>query len=529
VKAALLAALVVWGPRAAAQVMPASAVVPSTVPWYDIGESARRRGDVKAAKEAFQNLRDSDPDNGGALEGLTLSCMALGQNQEALGFAQEWDAKSPGSGYILGLQGQALHRLRREDDELPVNRRVVALDACDVRTQRHLDDEMRGLKDGVFPNLKISQSIGPEELNTSNPQRITYADRYGQVRVRQNLTPTLDVVGGASLDENSQLNDTGGFTYFDILEQVYSFGLEGRPNRDVGWQAEYGQSLLHDLKGSGVGRLDFSRVKLGAQWHVDDADLGVSAQRQPKYLRGTGGSSYFALLREDDLRAQAAAVRLGVEWDAAAGVSDFSEHTTYHDLSFSGTKEYGNELIVPSYSHSEQEWAGATPGGRIGFTVTDRGGVRWQRLIDDKYKLTASYNYTSYRDGNALSDLDATATWWLPWLKDRCGSRPLYLVYHGETLKYRLDAANYSSTTGHSNTIGAYWREGWRGGTWTMIGVEHGFLTDGIRGSYEGNAAVAEIEAYRRGDFSLTGSGRVGVTTVHDQAYSAGLNARYSY
>ena len=381
----------------------------------------------------------------------------------------------------------------------------------------------------MFPNFKISQSIGPEDLNTRNPQRIVYADRFGEIRTRYNLTSTLDLVGGASMEENSQLNDTGGFTYFDILEQVYSFGLEGRPNRDVGWQAEYGQSLLHDLKGSGVGSVDFSRVKLAAQWHVDDADLGVSAQRQPKYLRGAAGNQYFALLREDDVRAQAEAVRLGVDWVAIAGVSDFSDGTTYHDLSLSGTKEYGNELIATSYSHGEQEFPGATPANRIGYTATDRAGVRWQRLIDDKYKLTSSYDDTLYRDGNALNAFDASATWWLPWLKDHCGSRPLYASYHLAVADYRLQSANYASTNAHSNTLGAYWREGWRGGTWTMIGVEHGFLTDGIRGSYEGNAAVAEMEAYRRGDFSLRGNGRVGVSTVRDQAYSAGLNARYSF
>ncbi len=516
-------------PRAAAGAAPESAVVTSTVSWYEIGMAARKRGDLRAAKEAFQNLRDENPDSGGALEGLTLSCLSLGQNEEALRYAQEWDTLSADSPYVLGLEGRAFHRLRREEDEIPINRRLVRLDPCDVRAQRHLDDEMRGLKDGVFPNLKISQSIGPEELNTPSPQRIVYADRSGEVRVRHNLTPTLDLVAGASMDENSQINETGGFTYFDILEQVYSFGLEGRPSRDVGWQAEYGQSMMHDLKSSGVGSTDFSRAKLGAQWHVADSDLGVSAQRQPYYLRGAGGSRYFALLRQDDLHAQAETDRLGFDWLARGGVSDFSEHTTYKNWSLTGTKEYGNELIIPSYSHGQQEFYGATPDNRIGYVVTDRVGVRWRRLIEDKYRLSASYNYTAYRDGNALNDASAEATWWLPWLKDHCGSRPLYVSYNFASYQYRLASGNYLSTPGHSSTFGAYWREGWRGGSWTMLGVEHALLEDGVRGSYSGNAAVAEIEAYRRGDFSLRGNGRVGVSTVRDQAYSAGLNARYSF
>lgn len=517
--AILIAAVLLCAPPAAAQ-------GPSL---YELGDSLRRAGKPAQAKEAFARLLAESPDSGGALEGLTLSCLALRQDEEALAYARRWEARSSSSPYVLGLEARALHRLRREPEELGLNARIVALDRCDVRTQRHLDDQARLLQDGVFPAARLYKSIGPEELNTPRPQRIVYAGRSGEARVRKNLTPTLDLVGGAGLDEQIQANDTGGFTYFDILEQTYSFGLEGRPTRDLGWRAEYGQSLLHDVKGSGVGRTAFSRLDLGGAWNVAGWDLGVSAQRKPKYLRGAGGANYFALLREADARVTAGGPLLSMQWLAKAGVSDFSEGTTYKDFSLTGTKEFGRELLVPWYSHSEAEHFGATPAGRLGYVTTDGAGLRWRRLVEDAYKLAASYGRTSYHDGNHGSDYSAEATAWLPWLRDRCGGRPLSASYRLDGADYGFPAADYRSTAWHSHTLGARWRQGWGIGAWTTLGVEHSFVVDGNRGRYEGNAGVLEVEAYRRGTMSVSGDARVGSSSVKDQAYSAGLKARYTF
>ena len=513
-------------PPAAAQTQ--TAVAASTVSWYDVGDALRRGGDPKGAKDAFGRLLAQNPTSGGAQEGLTHSCLSLGQDEEALDYARRWDQQSSSSAYILGLQARALHRLRRENEELDVNRRVVQLDPCDVRTQRRLDDQMTSLRNGLFPSARLSKSIGTEELNSARPQRIVYAGRSGRVRFRRALAPSLDAVGGVAFDEQIQANDTGGFTYFDILEQVYSFGLEGRPSRDLGWQAEYGQSRLRDVKGSGVGRTDFSRAKLAGQWHAGDWDLSASALRQPKYLRGAGGVNYFALLREADLRAQAEGSALTMQWLVKAGVSDFSEGTTYKDYSVLGTKEFGHELLQPNFSHGTEEHFGASPAGRLGYVVTDRAGLRWRRLVEDAYRLSASYSYASYRDGNHEHDASAEATAWLPWLKDRCGSRPLYASYRYDAASYRVPAADYRSTAYHSHTLGAYWRQGWGGG-WTTLGAEHSFLVDANRGSYEGSAGVLEVEAYRRGGLSITGSGRVATSTVRDQSYSARLAGRYTF
>lgn len=506
---------------------PAPAVVKSTVSWYSVGDTLRREGRPAEAKKAFANLLAQDPASGGALEGLTLSCLSLGQDEEALAYSRRWDQQSSSSAYILGLEARALHRLRREDEELSVNRRVVVLDPCDVRTQRHLDDEMRDRRDGVFPRARLYKSVGPEGLDTPSPQRIIYEGRSGGARLRKNLTPTLDLLAGAELDEEAQRNDTRGFTYYDILDQQYSFGLEGRPTRDLGWRAEYGQSRLSDVKGAGVGRTDFSRVTLDGRWHAGGADLGLTALRRPKYLRGAGGASYFALLRESGLRASAEGTALGMQWLARGAVSDFSEGTTYKDGSLVGTKEYGHELFQPVYSHGEQEYFGATPDGRLGYVVTDRLGARWRRLVEDSYLLSASYGYSFYRDGNHLSDFGGEATAWLPWLKDRCGSRPLYATYRFAMESYRHPSDLYRSTDLHSHTAGVYWRQGWRG-AWTTLGVEHAFFHDS-RGAYEGNAGVLELEAYRRGTLSVTGNARLARTTVGDLSHSAGLTARLSF
>lgn len=524
--AALLAVLALVVAPSRAQILPAASTATAS---YDRGDELRRAGRYLESKAEFARLLEQNPDGNGALEGLTLNCLALRQNEEALDRAKEWTARASSSAYALSLEATALHRLRREDEELAVNRRVVALDPCDLRTRRHLDDETRLLRDGIFPYAKISKSIGPEELNTPSPQRIVYASRSGGVRFRKSLDPKLDLVGGIALDEQIQANDTGGFTYFDILEQVYSFGLEGRPNRDLGWQAEYGQSLMRDEKGAGVGRTAFSRVNLGAQRHYDGWDFGVSAVRRPKYLRGAGGSNYFALLREDDLGLKAEGPFATLDWTAKAGLSDFSERTTYKDASLTGTKEFGHEVLTPWYAHSEVENYGATPAGRLGYAVTDGAGLRWRRLVQDEYRLGASYGYSSYRDGNHEHDLGAEATAWLPWLKDFCGARPLYASYRFDAAGYGFPSGDYRSTDYHSHTLGAYWREGWGRGAWTTLGYEHSFFVDGSRGRYEANAGVLEIEAYRRGDLSLAGSARVGNSTVKDQSYSAGLKGRYSF
>lgn len=501
---------------------------PSAAGLYEEGTAARAAGDHRGAKELFNRLLASDASSGGALEGLTLSCLSLGEYEEALGHAERWTAARPDSAYATGFKERALSKLGREDDALEASRTIARLDACDVRNQRRLDDRMRERRDGVFPRASFYKSIGTEDLNSRRPQRLVYEGRSGEARLRKSVARGLDLVGGVAVSQEAQRNDTGGFVYYDVLEQTYSAGLEGRPTTRLAWQAEYGQSMLSDIQGSGVGRTAFSRVKLGAQQRVADVDLRARLTRSPYFLRGAGGSRYFALLREAGARAEAETSRFGPGLLARASLYDYSEGTTLKSWLLQASEERGAWLLQPAYSHGWTDFFGAAPDGRLRYVMTDRLGLRARRQVVDSHRLSASYGYVWHRDGNRLHDVSAEATAWLPWLKDLCGGRPLYGSYRYESQDFSVDAEGYRSTDRRVHTLGGYWRQGWGGGAWTMVGAEHSFFKDN-RGDYEGSALVGEVEAYRRGDLALSAEGRVGTTTVRDESYSARLSARWSF
>lgn len=505
----------------------ASLFAQSYTPTYDHALDQLQNGSAVKAKGEFSDLLELKPTSNGALEGLTLSCLRLGEYENALGYARRYVTASSSSAYALGMEAHALHKLRREEEELAVNSALLAADPCAILTAQHDDDERRLLRDGAFPFADASKSIGPESLNTPAPQRIVYEGRDIGTRARKSLTSTLDLVGETSLTESAQRNETGQFTYFDILDQMDSIGLEGRPTKNLAWQTEYGESFFSDVSGSGVGRTQFSRVKFAGQWHVDPADYGAYATRQPKFLRGAGGSRYFAILREDDLGASAEGPLVGMDWLGKASVSDFSEGSTYHDWSLTGTKEYGREIIQPVYSHSEQEFYGATPGGRLGYVVTDRLGARWKRTVEAKYSLAASGGETFYVDGNRLVEATFDGRLTIPWEHDYCGERPLSVGYSFLSQEFRRPTDTYLSTDNHSHTLGVYWREGWRK-LWTTLGYEHSFTVDS-RGSYTGNAGILELEAYKRDNLSIQTTGRIYTSTVRDESYSFKLTARYSF
>lgn len=495
---------------------------------YELGHEQRRAGKIVQAKETFQQLLTEKPDSGGALEGLALTCLSLGEYDDALGYARRWEKSNSSSAYVVNLERRALNGLHRHEEALDAGRRVVALNPCDVRTQRSVDSDMRERRPGVFPRGRMYKSIGPEGLETSRPQRIVYEGRSGEVHARARLRPGLFATAGVDVTQEAQRNDTGGFTYYDILEQVYWTGLESRPSDDLFFSGEYGQSFLSDNKGSGVGLMQFSRTRLGAQWHHPLVQTSLRAERAPRFLRGSGTSTYFVILRESSLRADIAAEALGMQWLARGGVSDISEGTTLKNWGLTGIKEFGSELLVPNYSHGQTEFYGAAPDGRLRYVMTDRLGLRWRRLVEDSYRLSSSYGYTWHRDGNRLHDFSGEASAWLPWLHDFCGSRPLSAAYRFDSEDYAVPADGYRSTDRESHTLGGYWRQGWSRGAWTTLGYEHSFVRDS-RGHYEGRALLAELEAYRAGRLSLSAEGRVGNSTVRDESYSAGLRGRWSF
>jgi tetratricopeptide (TPR) repeat protein len=518
------------------------AALAAAAPSYDEGMAARKRGELDKAREIFSQLLERDPKSGGALEGLSLVAISQGRYEEAAGYLERWDIQSPGSAYVLGLLARARRGLRDNPGSLAAAVRLAEADPCDLAVWRRLDDLQRYWAGGVFPAARIRKSLSQESLNTASPQRIIYEGRSGGLRARHRVSPRLAFIGGAEYVQDAQRNDSRGFTYYDIFDQIYSFGVEADPRRDIRLEAEYGQSLLHDIHGEGVGRSKFSRARLHGEWRTKAGDARLTLSRSPKYLRGAGGSRYFALLRESSIQGEFETYALGLGLLGRAGLSDFSEQTTYKTWSALATKELGIHLLQARYSHGPQEFYGATPADRIGYVTTDRVGLRARRYQQDKYLLSASYGRTFFTDSNRSDDFGAEATGWLPWCKELSGSYRLSMV------EYRLPKGDYRSTSEQDHWLGAAWRHGWNrscpccwgrgqdekrprrfGGLWTMVGYEHGFLWDAARSRHEGNAYVGELEWYQRENLAFKAQGRVASTTVRDQSYSLGLQARVSF
>ncbi len=476
------------------------------------------------------------------MEGLSLVSLSQGRYEEAAGYLDRWDAQSPGSAYVLSLLARARRGLRDTPGALQAAGRLCAADPCDQAAWRRLDDAQRYWSTGVFPSGRIRKSLSQENLNSASPQRIIYEGRSGGLRARYRTSPRLAFIGGAEYVQDAQRNDSRGFTYYNIFDQIYSFGAEADPRRDLRLEAEYGQSVLHDIHGAGVGRSKFSRARLHGEWRTRAGDARLTLSRSPKYLRGAGGNQYFALLRESAIQGEFETYALGLGLLGRAGLSDYSERTTYKTWSALATKELGIHLLQARYSHGPQEFYGATAADRIGYVTTDRVGLKARRYREDKYLLSASYGRTFFTDSNRSDDFDAEAAGWLPWCRELSGSYRLSMT------EYRLSKGDYRSTSEQEHWLGTYWRHGWNrlcpccwgrgkdgqrprrfGGFWTMVGYEHGFLWDAVRSRHEGNAYVGELEWYRREGLALKAQGRVGTTTVRDQSYSLGLQARVSF
>ncbi|MFA6004175.1 MAG: tetratricopeptide repeat protein [Elusimicrobiota bacterium] len=491
-------------------------------PSYEAGMAARSRGDYRGAKAIFLRLLEQTPDSNGALEGLALCCLSLGEYESAQDYLRRWDAKSPKNPYILGLLARAQRGLRDYAGAAAAYAEIVALDPADLATFRRLDSERARLDSGLFPSARIYKSLSAEGIGTPSPQRIVYEGRSGGIRGRARLSPRWALTGGIGFNQEAQRNDTGGFVYYDIFDQVYSLGLEADPSRQLHWEAEYGQSLIRDLHGEGVGRAKFSRARLFGSFHAFDTDARLSLTRAPKYLRGAGGRRYFSLLREDSARLELERRLLAVDWLARLGLDDYSEQTTYKTWSILGSQERGHDLFQARYAHGPQEFFGAAADGRLAYVTTDRWGARWRRLVEEKYLLAAGYGYTLFSDANRTHDFDTEVRGWLPRHKDFYGS------YRFNLIAYTAAVDGYRSTNERNHWLGAYWRRGHGRGWWTLLGYEHGFLQDS-RARYEGNSWLAETEWYRKAGLSLKAQGRLTQTTLRDQSYSLGLQARCSF
>ncbi|MDD5210546.1 MAG: hypothetical protein PHV36_14240 [Elusimicrobiales bacterium] len=489
---------------------------------YDYGMAQRKRGDTAAAKETFLKLLEQTPDSGGALEGLSLTCMALGQYEEALVYLGRWNAQSPHNTYILGLLVRAQNRQRDEAGALRTYKEIVECDKRDCVSRRRLDSSMELLQAGIFPRARSSKSYSVEGVGTSNPQRILYEGYSVGSRFRAPLKAGLDLVGGVEIREEAQRNDGQGFTYYDVQEKIYSAGLGGRPSRDLKWEAEYGQSALSDLKGSGVGNKVMNRARLAGALHAYDSDFRLALAHAPRFLRGSGGTQYFSLLRENSARAEAEFSALNWNWLARAGLYGTSDGTTLGTYSLRGNRELGGNILQSGYSHGQQEFYSASASGRLRYVNTDTLSAGLRRSVDDKYRAGASYAYTGYSDRNYLNELDGELTGWLPWNKE------FYGTYQYSLQNFRAPYAGYPSSDLTAHLLGAYWRR-CHGRNWAALaGYERGIMRDN-RGSYQANTYLAEAEWYRGANASVRAQAKKRDTTGRGHSYSAGLQARYSF
>lgn len=290
--------------------------------------------------------------------------------------------------------------------------------------------------------------------------------------------------------------------------------------------AQYGQSVLSDNKSAaGVGRQNFSRAKLWGSAEAGAFEFRAAFERSPYYLRGAGGSQFFAILREVSGKAEAEGYLGGVGWLARAGFSDLSDRTTSKTWSLLATKDAGPVLLQPSYARTYQEFYGAGPTGQLTIMPLDRWAARARAGTEGAWQAWVSAGYSLYRDGNRLGDGGAEGRVWSPWLRE-LGS--VWTSYRFEINDYLVPVEGYRSSDSRAHWGGLFWRRRLFGGPWTQVGYEHGFFND-TRGAYEGNAWAAEVEWYRGRALSLSVQGRLGNTSVRDESYSASLQARWTF
>ncbi|MFA5138120.1 MAG: tetratricopeptide repeat protein [Elusimicrobiota bacterium] len=485
---------------------------------YGLGMEQRKGGRVREARETFLKLLEREPENNGALEGLALTSLSLDEPAEARKHLLRLDSKKPGDPYILGLLTRADSALGLEDELLSDLRRLVAADPAGLRFRRRLDG-LSSAEPGAFLDGRSYKSIGVEGLETGNPQRIEYQGRSGGARARARLAKGLDATFGYSVRQEAQKNHTGQFTYFDIREKGLSLGLEARPTPGLRCAADYGHSFL---AGVGIGYREFSRARLAGEWSRDGVALRLAGQRQPKFLRGAGGTRFFALLRELSAGAEAEAYRWGWGFFLRGGFADYSDGITVRSHSFTVLKELGDHLFRGGFSHGQLETLGAGPDGRIRFVGQERWGSRYRYLKEEYARLEGGYAFSKLLDANRLHEADGTLALWLPFWREFAAE------YRVEAWDFRGPVDGYRSTDWTQHWAGPHWRRGWGRGVWSHIAYEHAFARDS-RGSYEANQSLAELECYLRDRASLLFSARGLRSSLRDDSFSLQLAGRWSF
>lgn len=519
-KTLLFALLIACGRLAAAQQTAAPSAVAPAAPapgGYDYGMQQYRQGDHAGAKETFVSLLIADPEGSGALEGLGLACLALGQYDEAAVYLQKWNARSPGKPYILGLLQRAQAASGDERGALRSNRGLARLEPRDCAARQRADSGAERAGSAVFPKARAYRSVSLEDLDTANPQRIVYEGTSAGARFRAPLTGNLDLTGGAELRTDAQRNAGRGFTYFEIQEQAYTAGLAGRLRGRAGWEAEAGQSVFTEVSAPGSAPLAMGRGRLALRGAASSLDLAS----QPKLVRVAGGGRFYRLLRESTARAETEGKLLGLDLLGRAGVSNLAGGRTLGNLYLRGLRDLGWSAGAASYAHGQQEFYSAAASGRLRYVHTDRLGASVTRLAQGSYRASASAYQTYYSDSNRLLDTGAELTAWLPWQKEFSAG------YRYSSLDFRRAYSGYDNVDETGHWLAAGWRR-CAGYNWSAgAGYEHGYITDSLL-SYHADVYTAEAEWYSdRGSLKFTGRRRT--TGGRGHSWSAGLQARYSF
>jgi len=490
---------------------------------YEQGMQERRDGHLQEAARSFEQMLALDPKSGGALEGLALVSIAQGRYAQAQKYLEQWNRQSPNNPYILGLLARVYRHERATEKNIETTQALTRADPGDLTAQERLKDLLQAWRSGIVTTAKIRKSVGPEGLGGPSPQRIDYEGRSGGADARFLLRQGLFATAGVDAVEDAQRNDTGGFTYYDVLEQIYSFGLEARPTDNTQVQAAYGQDLLSDVQGQGVGRSEFSRARMEGRWDNGDTSAHLKLTRAPSFLRGAGGDRYFAVLTELSAEADAATQWADWDWRLTGGVDHYSEGTVPGYGSFQGQREFGDNLFVAQASHSQQEFYGATPDGKLGLVDYNQGMVRWRRWLPERYRIDSSYDYAEYNDGNHRHEVDAKVTAWLPFYKS------LGIIYRFALSDYGYINDNYNSTDERGHFVGGQWHVGWGHGLWTTLGYEHGFRYEATRQYYEDNTVMGDITWFIKDRLSMSLQARGSRSTLHDLSHMLQLEGRYTF
>lgn len=492
----------------------ASAAQPGS---YDYGMEQRKAGDHAGAKATFLNLLLASPSSAGALEGLGLSCLALGQYEEAALYLEQWTVQSPGSQYALGLLANARSRMNDDRGALRAYAALAALDPENCQARQKVEALSERAGSAFFPRARAYRSVSLEGLGGPAPQRIVYEGSSAGTRFRRQLPGGLDLFGSADLRTDAQRNDGRGFTYFEIQEQAYAAGLSGRAGRDLAWEAELGHSVFADI--SSVGGEPVAAARLRASLRRRSSLLELASG--PRLVRVSGGGRLYRIPRENSVRAETAASALGWDWTARAGLSALAGGTALGAASLRGAGDFGPYGLSVSYSHGQQEFYSAAASGRLRYVHADRFGAGASRGASEVYRAGLFAGRSFYSDGNRLAETDGYLTGWLPWNKEFTGT------YRFERRDFSATRSGYDSVDEAGHWLGAAWRR-CAGRNWSAdAGYEHGYVNDELL-YYHVDVYTAGAEWYS-GPGSLRLQARRRTTGGRGHSWSAGLQARVNF